>query len=70
MNYWIYYISNMTRVDHEPAMHMDVCEEIDKVLKPQHAKTCFMQPNQKTDFYLLLIPGKNFKTKDLSAPDW
>mgnify|MGYP007059263438 CR=1 FL=1 len=21
------------RVDHEPAMHMDVCEEIDKVLK-------------------------------------
>ena len=45
------------RVDHEPAMHMDVCEEIDKVLK---AATC--------KNLLLLIPGeKIFKTKDLSA---
>ena len=56
------------RVDHEPAMHMDVCEEIDKVLKAATCKNLFLCNRQKTDFYLLLIPGeKIFKTKDLSA---
>ena len=56
------------RVDHEPAMHMDVCEEIAKVLKAATCKNLFLCNRQKTDFYLLLIPGeKIFKTKDLSA---
>ena len=44
------------RVDHEPAMHMDVCEEIDKVLKAATCKNLFLCNRQKTDFYLLLIP--------------
>ena len=52
----------------EPAMHMDVCEEIDKVLKAATCKNLFLCNRQKTDFYLLLILGeKIFKTKDLSA---
>lgn len=56
------------RIDHEPAMHMDVCEEIDKVLGAATSKNLFLCNRQKTDFYLLLIPGdKVFKTKDLSA---
>lgn len=56
------------RIDHEPAMHMDVCEEIDKTLGAMICKNLFLCNRQKTDFYLLLIPGdKVFKTKDLSA---
>lgn len=56
------------RIDHEPAMHMDVCEEIDKELGAAICKNLFLCNRQKTDFYLLLIPGdKVFKTKDLSA---
>lgn len=38
------------RVDHEPAMHMDVCEEIDKVLKAAHVKTCFYATVKKPIF--------------------
>lgn len=39
------------RVDHEPAMHMDVCEEIDKVLKAATCKkTCFYATVKKPIF--------------------
>ena len=38
------------RVDHEPAMHMDVCEEIDKVLKAATCKTCFYATVKKLIF--------------------
>ncbi|MBQ1272197.1 MAG: prolyl-tRNA synthetase associated domain-containing protein [Clostridia bacterium] len=56
------------RVDHEPAMTMEVCAEIDKVLDAPTCKNLFLCNRQKTDFYLLMIPGdKPFKTKDLSA---
>ena len=55
------------RVDHEPAMHMDVCEQIDKVLKAATCKNLFLCNRQKTDFYLLMMPGdKHFETKVLS----
>ena len=56
------------RVDHEAAMTMDVCDEIDRALQAVICKNLFLCNRQETDFYLLMIPGsKKFKTKDLSA---
>ena len=58
------------RVDHEAAMTMEACEEIDQVLGDNTSicKNLFLCNRQATDFYLLLIPGnKPFKTKELSA---
>ena len=55
------------RIDHEPAYTMEVCQEIDKSLEATICKNLFLCNRQKTDFYLLLIPGdKVFKTKELS----
>ena len=55
------------RVDHEPAYNMEICEEIDKTLGATICKNLFLCNRQKTDFYLLLMPGdKVFKTKELS----
>ena len=56
------------RVDHEAAMTMEVCAEIDRVLEAPTCKNLFLCNRQQTVFYLLLMPGdKPFKTKDLSA---
>ena len=56
------------RIDHEPAMTMEVCEEIDRVLGATICKNLFLCNRQQTDFYLLMMPGdKPFKTKDLSS---
>ena len=56
------------RVDHEAALTMEACEEIDKVLCATTCKNLLLCNRQETDFYLLLMPGdKPFKTKDLSA---
>lgn len=56
------------RVDHEPAMTMEACEEIDKTLNAPTCKNLLLCNRQQTDFYLLLMQGdKVFKTKDLSA---
>ena len=56
------------RVDHEPAMTMEACEEIDKALGAVMCKNLFLSNRQETAFYLLLITAdKPFKTKDLSA---
>lgn len=56
------------RIDHEPAMTMAVCEEIDLALEATICKNLFLCNRQETSFYLLMIPGwKKFKTKDLSA---
>ncbi|WP_442855330.1 prolyl-tRNA synthetase associated domain-containing protein [Clostridium sp. Marseille-P3244] len=58
------------RIDHEAAMTMDACEEIDRTLGEgvEICKNLFLCNRQETDFYLLLLPGdKPFKTKDLSA---
>ena len=56
------------RVDHEPAFTMEVCEEIDRVLGAMICKNLFLCNRQKTDFYLLLIPGdKVFKTKEITG---
>lgn len=58
------------RVDHEAAMTMEACEEIDQVLGDNTSicKNLFLCNRQATDFYLLLMPGnKPFKTEELSA---
>jgi Ala-tRNA(Pro) deacylase len=56
------------RVDHEAAMTMEVCQEIDKVLQATICKNLFLCNRQETTFYLLMIPDtKVFHTKDLSA---
>ena len=58
------------RVDHEAAMTMEACEEIDRTLGDDTAicKNLFLCNRQETNFYLLLLPGdKSFKTKELSA---
>ena len=56
------------RIDHETAMTMEACEEIDRSLQATICKNLFLCNRQETDFYLLMMPGdKKFKTKDLSA---
>lgn len=55
------------RIDHEAAMTMEVCEEIDEALQATICKNLFLCNRQETEFYLLMMPGdKKFKTKDLS----
>lgn len=55
------------RIDHEAAFTMEVCEEIDRALGATICKNLFLCNRQKTDFYLLMIPGdKTFKTKELT----
>lgn len=56
------------RVDHAPAMTMEVCRAIDEVLNAVICKNLFLCNRQETAFYLLMIPDtKIFHTKDLSA---
>ena len=56
------------RADHEPAMTMEACLEIDSALGAKTCKNLFLSNRQGTAFYLLLIPGdKPFKTQDISA---
>ena len=55
------------RTDHEPAMTMDDCMEIDRILELIICKNLFLCNHQRTKFYLLMMPGdKVFKTRDLS----
>ena len=55
------------RTDHEEANNMEACNEIDRVLDTIICKNLFLCNRQKTNFYLLMMPGdKPFKTKDLS----
>lgn len=56
------------RIDHEAAMTMDACADVDAMLGAGICKNLLLCNRQCTDFYLLLIPGdKHFKTKQLSA---
>ena len=56
------------RIDHEAAMTMEACAAVDEVLDATICKNLLLCNRQKTDFYLLMMPGdKPFKTKDLSA---
>ena len=55
------------RVDHAPAMTMEVCAAIDEVLEATICKNLLLCNRQGTVFYLLMLPGnKVFKTSVLS----
>ncbi len=56
------------RMDHEPAMTMEICAAIDEALGAPICKNLLLCNRQCTSFYLLMLPGdKVFKTKDLSS---
>lgn len=56
------------RVDHEAAMTIEACHGVDALLGMEICKNLFLCNRQKTQFYLLLMPGnKPFRTKELSA---
>lgn len=55
------------RIDHEAAMTMEECADVDEALGAMICKNLFLCNRQKTNFYLLMMPGdKPFKTKELS----
>lgn len=55
------------RVDHAPAMTMEVCAAIDEALEATICKNLLLCNRQGTAFYLLMLPGnKVFKTSVLS----
>ena len=54
------------RTDHGHADTMEACHEIDAVLEVLICKNLFLCNRQKTEFYLLMMPGdKPFKTKEI-----
>ncbi len=56
------------RTDHGRADTMEACYEIDKVLDATICKNLFLCNRQKTEFYLLMMPGdKPFKTKEITS---
>ena len=56
------------RVDHKEAATVDDCHDVDEALGIHICKNLFLCNRQKTDFYLLMMPGlKKFKTKELSS---
>ena len=55
------------RVDHSPLPTIEACREVDALLNIEICKNLFLRNAQKTDFYLLLLPGgKKFRTAALS----
>ena len=55
------------RADHAAAFTMEACESISAALQTPVCKNLFLCNRQKTNFYLLMMPGdKPFKTKELS----
>jgi Ala-tRNA(Pro) deacylase len=55
------------RVDHSPLPTIEACREVDALLNMEICKNLFLRNAQKTDFYLLLLPGgKKFRTAALS----
>lgn len=57
-----------TRLDHDSAGRVEFCDEVGAILGVEICKNLFLCNRQKTDFYLLMMPGKKeFHTKDLSA---
>lgn len=55
------------RVDHEVMPTIEACQGVDQLLGIEICKNLFLCNQQKTKFYLLLMPGsKKFVTKELS----
>ena len=54
------------RVDHEVMMTIADCAEVDQTLQITICKNLFLCNHQKTEFYLLMMPGeKKFVTKEV-----
>ena len=60
------------RIDHEAAMTMEACEEIDQALGDNTTicKNLFLCNRQETDFYLLLMPDERFRKKSHRLGEW
>lgn len=55
------------RLDHAPLPTIDACREVDSLLNIDICKNLFLCNAKKTEFYLLLLPGKKkFRTACLS----
>lgn len=55
------------RLDHSPTASINDCHDVDKRLGIDICKNLFLCNAQKTDFYLLMMPGtKKFRTAVLS----
>ncbi|QHQ59859.1 prolyl-tRNA synthetase associated domain-containing protein [Anaerocolumna sedimenticola] len=55
------------RVDHEVTATIESCLEVEVMLEIEICKNLFLCNAQKTNFYLLMMPGnKKFRTADLS----
>lgn len=55
------------RLDHDVTPSIEACHGVDERLGIRICKNLFLCNRQKTDFYLLMMPGdKVFHTKDLS----
>ena len=56
------------RLDHEAAPSIEACEGVEERLGAEICKNLLLCNRQKTDFYLLLMPGrKAFRTKDVTG---
>lgn len=56
-----------TRVDHDVTATIEDCIDVDDLLQTKLCKNLFLCNSQKTNFYLLMLPGsKKFRTADLS----
>lgn len=56
------------RMDHDPAMTMEDCEEIDRLMDMQACKNLFLRNKQKTRYFLVVVRGdKHFDTKELTS---
>ena len=56
------------RVDHSETPSIEACATVEKLLGIEICKNLFLCNRQKTQFILLLMPGrKEFRTKELSA---
>ncbi len=55
------------RVDHDAADTIEECDEVSRVLGIKICKNLFLCNRQKSEFYLVMMPGeKKFETKVLS----
>lgn len=55
------------RLDHDATATIEACHDVDKRLDIEICKNLFLCNAQKTDFYMLMMPGhKKFKTAHLS----
>lgn len=55
------------RVDHQAMMTIAECAEVDETLHITICKNLFLCNHQKTEFYLLMMPGeKKFVTREVS----